>query len=580
MSVENLNEITSYFPTAQPNSVPMTLTSTITAGETTVAVTGMTNYTNGNIVCLVVDPDTPSLQQTFTGTYNSGSATVTNVIWTEVPTGGVNVAHSAGATVIDYVTATDWDMAMTGIGQFANQNGTLSTAAVEAALNISNLAANGWNNLGYTLTYGANNGNKEFTATATGNLTAFLSPGMKMNVTRSTVPSTECMAFATASSQYATNASPTGITFTTAFTCESWVYAIAYGGGVVSRYNGTNGFLLAVDAAGQVQLNAGSATYQISYQSVPLNQWVHIAGTFSAGTMLLYINGTLVPSYLTGSATSITQAGALQVGTYNSGTFFNGYIYQPRIWSVAQTQANIQANMAVALTTATNLVFVTTDGAFTDASGVGNNLTAQGGAIATQAANPYNAIEYGVITSISYSSPTTTMTIFTGKSGAMPNQTLSNPQYSLVKEPYGFPGGKDKWDIVSTYKVATGQTTPSTSTWYNSGTQLSIPTGSWDVEWNAILQTNNSGGVTTQEVYGTLSTANNSESDNNWTAHIQFNGATAAIDIENTVEKHNPMSVASQTVYYLNLESVVATSAINFKGDKAATIIRATCGYI
>lgn len=124
----NINEITNFFPTAYENTVPMSLTSSVLAGATSVAVTGGTNYTNGEIVTWTVDAATPSLKQVFTGTWNSGSSTVTGVIWTEVPTGGVNVAHSAGATVIDYVSATHWDQLITGILTVIAQAGGLNSS--------------------------------------------------------------------------------------------------------------------------------------------------------------------------------------------------------------------------------------------------------------------------------------------------------------------------------------------------------------------------------------------------------------------------------------------------------------------
>lgn len=448
---QNLGSITNFFPTAYENTIPMTLTDSVLAGGTTVFVTGATNYSDGEVVTWVIDPATPALKQVFTGTWNAGDEAVVGVIWTEMPTGGVNVGHSAGATIIDYVTATHWDMAMEGIGKFATQTGTLQTAAVEAALNISNLAANGWNNLGFTETYGANNGNKEFTTTVTGNLTNLLSPGMKRSVTRNTVPPTQCMSFTAASSQYASKSSPSGITFTSAFTCEAWVYLNSYTGSqefVIGRTdNSTGGFALTLSTTGQIEAFYGGSsnfTVQSSYQSIPLQQWTHIVAvctSVSSKTWALYVNGTLVPSLaLTAAATSLTQQNNLAIGASSGGgNYFDGYIAEARIWSAAQTQATIRANMGINLTTATNLVACYQgNAAWTDSSGNSNTLTANGGASNTQVANPYNPIEYGLITKISYSNPTTTITM-KAVGGTIPNETLTNPQYSGVDLPYGWP---------------------------------------------------------------------------------------------------------------------------------------------
>jgi hypothetical protein len=450
---ENIGSVTNYFTTAFENTIPMTLTSTILAGATTVAITGMTNYTNGEIVCFVVNAATPSLKQVFTGTVNTGAGTVTNVVWTEMPTGGSNVGHAAGATIIDYVTATAWDMAMTGILKFATQGGALQTSAVQAALNISNLAANGWNALGYTTTYGSNSGNKEFTVTATANLTTLLSPGMKFSVTRNTPPPTQCMSFTAASSQYASKTTPSGLSFTAAFTAEAWIYLNSYqtSATIISEFSGTTGWGLRLSASGQLDgFYGASSSYTDfnTYQSIPLNQWTHVAfavTSVSAKTAAFYINGTLVPSTTNSTgATTLVQGGPLQVGALNSANFFDGYISEPRIWSVAQTQANIQANMAINLPATTNLAFGLTPATFTDLSGNGNTLTGSGGASATATGNPFNAIEYGVINTISYSNPTTTITLDTGTQCTIPNETLTNPEYSLIEAPYGVTAGLEQ----------------------------------------------------------------------------------------------------------------------------------------
>lgn len=116
-----------------------------------------------------------------------------------------------------------------GASSITNSNITdKRVAAVQSASNSA--TTTGWNALGYSLTYGANNGNKEFTVTTANDLTGILTPGMRFKVTRSTTPPTQSMAFVSASSQYATKSSPTGISFTAAFTCEAWVYLNSYTG--------------------------------------------------------------------------------------------------------------------------------------------------------------------------------------------------------------------------------------------------------------------------------------------------------------------------------------------------------------
>lgn len=315
----------------------------------------------------------------------------------------------------------------------------------------------GWQSVGSALTYSANNGNKEFQVTATGDLTGLLSPGMRMQVTRSVTPPTQCAAFASASSQYATKASPSGISFTSAFTCEAWVYLQSYTGQqqtIINRMdNGATGggWRFTIQTAGQVEILYGTTTtftQFLSYQSVPLNQWVHVAGvvtSVSSKTAVIYINGTAVTvNTAISNSTTLTQASQdLRVGAASAtpaNTYFNGYISEARVWSTAQTSANIQARMTTNLVgNESNLAALYQfNGAWTDATSNANTLTATNGPINTQANNPYNAIEYANIRAISFSSGTT-ITLYTGDAGTIPNQTLTNAEYSTAREPFGLP---------------------------------------------------------------------------------------------------------------------------------------------
>jgi len=327
----------------------------------------------------------------------------------------------------------------------ASVSGADITAATIPPTAMNAAANQGWIPLTNAFAYSANNGNKEFVLTYSSDLTSVLSVGMKLKIPRSITPATTCMAFASASSQYASNSSPSGISFTGACTCEAWIYPTSYGGsnaqGIISRFGGTNGFLLALGEQGQIQFNASSTTYQQSYQSVSLNQWTHVAATFSSGTIVIYINGIIVPSYLTGSGTSITQSGSLQVGAYNSSNYFNGYISEARIWAQAQSQSQIQQYMYNnCVGTETGLVACFEgNSVWTDKTSNANTLTAAAGAINNQTGNPFNATEYAfILTNPTYSTGTTTIKV-KGVGGGIPNQTLGTPSYSTTSMPYGWP---------------------------------------------------------------------------------------------------------------------------------------------
>jgi hypothetical protein len=399
---------------------------------------------------------------------------------------------------------------------------TNQTKRVSKSTLAASLASpfSGWNEIPYSVIYQGNNGNKEFTIQASGvDLTSTFAVGSKFRVTRGTTPSTSCMAFVAASSQYASKATPSGITFTSAYTCEAWVYFNSYTGNaqyIVSRIDGagtSGGWSFDVTATGQVEIYYGtgsSFTNFVSYQSIPLKRWVHIAGVVSSvsgKTGAIYINGNLAPSLSTvTAATTLTQASVdLRLGTAATtpaNKYFDGYMTEVRVWSVAQTASAIQANMGLSLTTATNLV-ANFPGAsnFNDVSGNANNLTSSGGAIATQAANPFKAIEYAVITKMAYSAPNTNLTLFTGTDCVIPNMTLASPGYSIQENPFGFPNGSHKWVVDTIIRSSENINISSAASWSGgnaSQNALSIPTGAWEygmdvaiIEYSTVSGTRN-----------------------------------------------------------------------------------------
>lgn len=120
MPPSNVSSVTNFFSTAN-EGFTTTLGSTITAGATTVPFTAVTNLTNGTIFVGIIEPGLPN-QQVFTGIVNTGGSEITGVIWTRAPLGG-NVGHVGGVTIVDYVSGTDWNMAMKGILVDHTQNG-------------------------------------------------------------------------------------------------------------------------------------------------------------------------------------------------------------------------------------------------------------------------------------------------------------------------------------------------------------------------------------------------------------------------------------------------------------------------
>lgn len=114
---------TNFFATAQEGFTTTTSSSTA-SGATTVALNGMGDYVDGDVVALTIEPASASAKQVFTGVVSG--LNVTNVKWTE----GTNQVHAAGSTVIDYVSATHQAMQTKGNLVHSNPDGTLKAGSV------------------------------------------------------------------------------------------------------------------------------------------------------------------------------------------------------------------------------------------------------------------------------------------------------------------------------------------------------------------------------------------------------------------------------------------------------------------
>lgn len=118
----NLSGVTKYFPTPS-EGYSSTLSSTIVSGATVVPVASASQYDDGDVVVLIVDPKT-SDEAVFTGTKTSLPDRFIDCVWTE---GNVGVGHASGAVIADYVTATHLAMVTEGLSKSHNQDGSLKT---------------------------------------------------------------------------------------------------------------------------------------------------------------------------------------------------------------------------------------------------------------------------------------------------------------------------------------------------------------------------------------------------------------------------------------------------------------------
>ena len=572
-------------------------------GASSVTINDATNWTTTTAVDFsIYEVTAAGIKDTTTQT--DWKATLSGTTLSSLTiTGGTDRAYSTGAKV-EITPTSRWakDLYDWGITH-ANQDGSLKTTAVQAALNISGSAPADWTALATVPSLSASNGQREFSLVYAGvDYTDRLQKGTKLRIPRTVTAPTQSTLL-NGTNQYWSKTSPAGMTFTDDFVAAGWGKASAIGTKMVinSRYNGTSGWELFIDTTGQVVLrgyNGGSANYSEvrSYQSIATTRFSHVAGqldmsAFTATTTTSYImiDGVDVPCSVARAGTNpvaLTQAGDYQVGESNAASFYNGTLAQVFVASAKITQATIKQlynqGLTSALITANNIVSAHSfSGNANDINTTtANNLTAMNSAVATNADSPFSATEFGIVTGLSYSGGNTTVTVFTGPY-LIPNETLGTTSYSTARAPLGFDADKGKWKVDMILKVQVSQTGVSTNTVYNiAGLQLTVPTGAWNLSYAVLSQiTGTSAGFLSS--IASLSTSNNSVSDAELSSYaVSISSASAETDAMQSRSK--AISTTAATPYYLvqYTQNGTTSMALYWNGAVATGKIIAECAYL
>ena len=584
-----------YLPTASETFAD-NLSGSIAAGAATVPVNSAAEYADGETVVLTVEPGTAN-EATFVGKKDTGVNQFIECIWTE---GNTAVGHDAGVTIIDYDSATHYNLLSKALQLIMNQDGTLKDDPIRTALGLSDASTDGWEVFPYTFSVssGYNKGNNEFDLNvANQDVRTILSKGMKLRLERSTTAPTQCMDLEASSSQYAsrTAGSVTGVTFTDDFTLECWVKPESYGvGALIARHNGSTGFWLQVNATGQVvcrSQNGAGAKDSTSTQSVSLGRWTHLAASqdVSGAAYAMYFNGISVSITTSGAGTGITQAGDLMVG-YNAtvGGYFDGKISDVRIWNAVRTQTQIRDNMNQQLVgTETNLIsYFKLSGNLNDSTTNANNLTGSGGAVATDTDNPMSSTQYAVITNVSYSAPNSTVTVFTGSDHIIPNMTLTSPYYSNMKAPYGFPVSKAKWNIiVPVFSTINASGTVASTTYNPGGLGINVPSGSWKLGYNIFYAVTPNAAI--PDMYAGLQTSSSAfvAGEQDMTNRLITQGAATSNFTGFNAINHKFIELSVATPFYALVRNGSNMSSNQIRGNNSTTIpettyLYAECAYI
>lgn len=305
------------------------------------------------------------------------------------------------------------------------------------------------------------NGNRSASITFASTVASILTPGMKLRTSRTVAAPTQCTSL-NGSTQYYSKTTPNKLTFTDDYTTMAWVYLTSYGAesGILGRRNAdVEGFSLGVNSSGQLFSTslriAANNSQTVSYQSIPLNKWVHVAATtdLSGTSVLLYIDGVLVPSAttITGTITALVQGTtALVIGALKSAgtSVWPGKIAQVAIFNSVLSASTIRSykNQGLSGSESGLQSAYSFNNSIADLNTTTpNDLTAQGSAVATNADSPFTkdangtpggTYDWGIVTAVS----TTVATVSYPEACAIPTSGgISTVDYSGVAKPFGFP---------------------------------------------------------------------------------------------------------------------------------------------
>jgi hypothetical protein len=466
---------------------------------------------------------------------------------------------------------------------------------------------NGYALLTTTPTAVTYNGNRSYDLTMPSDVTGTLSPGMRFRTTRNTAAPTQSTSL-NGTTQYFSKTSPAGMTFTNNFVAGGWVKLLSYpstaDAGVIGRYTGASGgWYMSITSAGQIQLvgfsgSSANASLIKSYQSIPLNKWVHISAqldmasfTNTPTTSYVTIDGVDVPAAVSRfgtNPTSLTQAGNLEIGTYGGGTNpLNAKIAQAFVTSAKLTQTQVKAIYSQGITTADTATYnmvsaYSFNNSINDLNTTNaNNLTANGAAVATNADSPFggqaggtisSTLDYGIIQKVTAS----TITVQVAEGCTIPTSGgVASVSYATDKSPYGFPGQRGKWDIdvinIAGYAIATG--TSNTHFKYI----ITVPLGSWNLGYNMNFTESLGGsGVINGRVGLDTAAATALSVSNPFTSQ---GTAVSLAEYYPNLSRFHEVDLSAATTYYLN-GTPIGASFTSFGVSGTYGYIRAENAYL
>ena len=165
--------------------------------------------------------------------------------------------------------------------------------------------------------------------------------------------------------------------------------------------------------------------------------------------------------------------------------------------------------------------------------------------------------KYFIVTAVA----ATSLTVWGGTDYTLANATITSPFFSYHKEPFGFPATPIKW-MVQTTDTANRTQAPAAGTWYNlNSNNIVVPIGVWRLGYKVELYGTTGAGGTQADVFVTLSSANNSESDATYTARA-MSEIGASKEHAAYIHKEQLDTFTSKGTRYLNTKANVANMGL------------------
>ncbi|MDF2437791.1 MAG: hypothetical protein K0Q95_2167 [Bacteroidota bacterium] len=142
---------------------------------------------------------------------------------------------------------------------------------------------------------------------------------------------------------------------TSQITAEAWIKLESYAWypTIIGNYGANQmQFLLRVDEGKPAfwignQFNNWQRAYGTNY--IPLNTWVHLAGTWDGSTIKVYVNGVLAAS-AAHSGNFFMASQEVRIGASSTSEIFNGRIDNVRVWNTVKSDTEINNNKSICLT--------------------------------------------------------------------------------------------------------------------------------------------------------------------------------------------------------------------------------------